>query len=60
MFTIFLQGQDGLYLLDGKRISQLYIPSGKTKKKISKLHGLMKEVCALNVSQNGKKNFSLA
>ena len=56
----FLQGRDGLYLLDGKRISQLYIPSGKTKKKISKLHGLMNEVCALNVSQNGKKNFNLA
>jgi hypothetical protein len=55
-FRIFiLQEQDGLYILDGKRISQLYIPSGKTKKKISKLHGLMNDVCALNVSQNGEK-----
>jgi hypothetical protein len=50
-----LQEQDGLYILDGKRVSQLYIPSGKTKKKISKLHGLMNDVCALNVSQNGEK-----
>ena len=54
-FCYLLQEQDGLYLLDGKRVSQLYIPSGKTKKKISKLHGLMNDVCALNVSQNGKK-----
>ena len=54
-FCYLLQEQDGLYLLDGKRISQLHIPSGKTKKKISKLHGLMNDVCALNVSQNGKK-----
>jgi hypothetical protein len=41
--------------LDGNRVSQLYIPSGKTKKKIPKLHGLMNDVCALNVSQNGEE-----
>ena len=45
--------------MDGKRISQLYIPSGKTKKKITKLHRLMNDVCAINVSQNGKKKLHL-
>lgn len=48
------QEQDDLYLLDGSRISQLYLPSGKTKKKITKLHNLMNNVCAMNVSQNGQ------
>lgn len=40
--------------MDGRRISQLFVPSGKTKKKVGKLHTLMNDVCALNVSQCGK------
>ncbi|XP_013396199.1 protein JBTS17 isoform X2 [Lingula anatina] len=42
-----------LFLLDTHRASVLFLPSGKTKKKVPKLHQLLEDTSALNHSDNG-------
>ncbi|XP_048582727.1 uncharacterized protein LOC5517350 isoform X2 [Nematostella vectensis] len=46
--------QHDLFLLDNSRISQLFLPSGKTRKKIPALQPFLVDVQALNCSANGQ------
>lgn len=43
-----------VFLLDQQRISVLYMGTGKTKKNISKLHGVVSNAILLAHSSNGK------
>ncbi|XP_035758541.1 ciliogenesis and planar polarity effector 1 isoform X2 [Egretta garzetta] len=47
------QEKEGIYLLDDKRIHEINLASGKTKKKIPRLQSLLKNVVALTTSRNG-------
>jgi len=43
-------------LFDSHRLSQLYLPSGKTKKKIPLLQSYLEEVQAFGISPSGKES----
>ncbi|XP_074641416.1 uncharacterized protein LOC141899158 [Tubulanus polymorphus] len=47
------QETETLFMIDSHRLSVLYLPSGKTKRKIPKLHQLFLEVVITNHSKNG-------
>ena len=49
-----LQKQQSLFLLDKGRISVLYIPSGKTKKKIPVLSDIIASAVGVSVTNNGQ------
>ena len=51
---VILQVQESLFLFDSARLSVLYVPSGKTRRKILKLHPLLSDVAALSYSDNGE------
>ena len=52
--VVLLQVQESLFLFDSARLSVLYVPSGKTRRKIPKLHPLLSNVAALSYSDNGE------
>jgi hypothetical protein len=41
-------------MMDTHRLSVLYLPSGKTKKKIPKLKNVLQEAVSLTHTKNGK------
>ncbi|XP_019351570.2 ciliogenesis and planar polarity effector 1 isoform X2 [Alligator mississippiensis] len=47
------QEKEAVFLLDAKRINEINLVSGKTKKKIPRLQTLLKNVAVLTTSQNG-------
>ncbi|XP_065517863.1 ciliogenesis and planar polarity effector 1 isoform X2 [Lathamus discolor] len=47
------QEKEAVFLLDDKRINEINLASGKTKKKIPHLQSLMKNVVVLTTSRNG-------
>ncbi|ELU06903.1 hypothetical protein CAPTEDRAFT_147044 [Capitella teleta] len=47
------QAQESLFLLDKQRVSVLYVPSGKTKRRISSLEPLLHNTTALQYSHEG-------
>ena len=54
---LFLQERESLVLLDEKRVSVLYVPSGKTKRSIAKVSTLLPETVCLTSSPGGEFNF---
>ena len=56
-FNCILQERESLFLLDEKRVSVLYVPSGKTKRSIPKVTSLLSETVFLTSSPGGKFNF---
>ena len=46
--------KESIFLMDAHRLSALYVPSGKTKRKINKLHPLLEDVTTLTHTRNGK------
>ncbi|GAB0203071.1 ciliogenesis and planar polarity effector 1 [Grus japonensis] len=47
------QEKEAIFLLDDKRINEINLASGKTKKKIPRLQSLLKNVVVLTTSRNG-------
>ncbi|XP_062455953.1 ciliogenesis and planar polarity effector 1 [Rhea pennata] len=47
------QEKEAIFLLDDKRINEINLASGRTKKKIPRLHSLLKNVVILTTSRNG-------
>ncbi|XP_068279407.1 ciliogenesis and planar polarity effector 1 [Nyctibius grandis] len=47
------QEKEAVFLLDDKRINEINLASGKTKKKIPRLQSLLKNVVVLTTSRNG-------
>ncbi|XP_026721713.1 ciliogenesis and planar polarity effector 1 isoform X1 [Athene cunicularia] len=47
------QEKEAIFLLDDKRINEINLASGKTKKKIPQLQSLLKNVVVLTTSRNG-------
>ncbi|XP_066567792.1 ciliogenesis and planar polarity effector 1 [Amia ocellicauda] len=47
------QEKESVFLLDEKRISEVNLVSGRTKKKIPKLHPLLRNVVIMSSSRNG-------
>ncbi|XP_042731159.1 ciliogenesis and planar polarity effector 1 isoform X3 [Lagopus leucura] len=47
------QEKEAVFLLDDKRINEINLASGKTKKKIPQLQSLLKNVVVLTTSENG-------
>ncbi|NXW83315.1 CPLN1 protein, partial [Alopecoenas beccarii] len=47
------QEKEAVFLLDDKRINEINLTSGKTKKKIPQLQSLLKNVVVLTTSRNG-------
>ncbi|XP_055886712.1 uncharacterized protein LOC106060096 isoform X2 [Biomphalaria glabrata] len=45
--------RESLFLLDGNRVSVLYVPSGKTKRNITKLSALLSEAVCLTSTTDG-------
>lgn len=45
-----------MFLLDDKRISEINMVSGRTKKKIPKIHPFLNRVVTMASSQNGELN----
>ena len=50
-----MQDVGDLYLFDSRRLSQLYLPSGKTRKKIPAIQNYLDDVQGFGISANGKK-----
>ncbi|XP_070564175.1 ciliogenesis and planar polarity effector 1-like isoform X2 [Ptychodera flava] len=48
------QENESLFLMDNRRLSILYVPSGKTKKKIPKVHPHLESAVVSSSSQNGQ------
>ena len=53
---VILQEQESLLLLDaaGHRTSVLYVPSGKTKRKLPKLSALVEHALCYSPTKNGR------
>ena len=53
---VILQEQESLLLLDaaGHRTSVLYVPSGKTKRKLPKLSSLVEHALCYSPTKNGR------
>ncbi|XP_078688724.1 uncharacterized protein LOC144920408 isoform X2 [Branchiostoma floridae x Branchiostoma belcheri] len=47
------QEKESLLLLDHRRLSLLYLPSGKTKRKITKVNKMLPSTLCMNTSSNG-------
>ncbi|MBN3301043.1 CPLN1 protein, partial [Amia calva] len=52
-FVVLLKEKESVFLLDEKRISEVNLVSGRTKKKIPKLHPLLRNVVIMSSSRNG-------
>lgn len=48
------QEKESVFLLDNKRISEINMVSGRTKKKTPKLHHLLNNVVTMASSHNGE------
>lgn len=53
-----LQEKESVFLLDDKRISEINMVSGRTKKRTPKLHPLLNNVVTMASSQNGELSMS--
>lgn len=53
---VTLQEKESVFLLDDKRISEINMVSGRTKKRTPKLHPLLNSVVTMASSQNGNLN----
>lgn len=51
-----LQEKESVFLLDDKRISEINMVSGRTKKRTPKLHPLLNSVVTMASSHNGMCN----
>ena len=51
---VSLQAQESIFLVDDHRLSVLYVPSGKTRRRVNKLQPLLEDVTTLSHSENGK------
>lgn len=51
-----LQEKESVFLLDDKRISEINMVSGRTKKRTPKLHPLLNSVVTMASSHNGENN----
>lgn len=51
-----LQEKESVFLLDDKRISEINMVSGRTKKKIPKIHPFLNRVVTMASSHNGELN----
>jgi len=56
LFSFPFQDVGDLFLFDSRRFSQLYLPSGKTKKKIPLLQSYLEEVQVFGISPSGKES----
>lgn len=52
--AIFPQEKESVFLLDDKRISEINMVTGRTKKKTPKLHHLLNKVVTMASSHNGE------
>ncbi|XP_077981411.1 uncharacterized protein LOC144436484 [Glandiceps talaboti] len=48
------QEKESLFLMDNRRLSVLYVPSGKTKRKVPKVHPHLENATVLATSPNGQ------
>ena len=48
-----VQVQESLFLFDEQRLSVLYVPSGKTRRKVPKLTPMLANVAVLTHTDNG-------
>lgn len=53
-----LQEKESVFLLDDKRISEINMVSGRTKKRTPKLHPLLHSVVTMASSHNGEGHLS--
>lgn len=53
-----LQEKESVFLLDDKRISEINMVSGRTKKRTPKLYPLLNNVVTMASSQNGELSMS--
>lgn len=53
---VALQEKESVFLLDDKRISEINMVSGRTKKRTPKLHPLLNSVVTMTSSHNGEFN----
>lgn len=53
---VTLQEKESVFLLDDKRISEINMVSGRTKKKTPKIHPLLKSVLTMASSHNGGRD----
>lgn len=53
---VTLQEKESVFLLDDKRISEINMVSGRTKKRTPKLHPLLNSVVTMASSHNGEFN----
>lgn len=53
--ALALQEKESVYLLDDKRISEINMVSGRTKKRTPKLHPLLNSVVTMASSHNGER-----
>lgn len=51
---VTLQEKESVFLLDDKRISEINMVSGRTKKRTPKLHPLLNNVVTMASSYNGE------
>ena len=51
------QEKEAVFLLDDKRISEINMVTGRTKKKTPKLHPLLNTVVTMAASQTGRVQF---
>lgn len=51
---VTLQEKESVFLLDDKRISEINMVSGRTKKRTPKLHPLLNSVVTMASSHNGE------
>lgn len=56
MAVLSLQEKESVFLLDDKRISEINMVSGRTKKRIPKIHPFLNHVVTMASSHNGVFN----
>lgn len=55
---VTFQEKESVFLLDDKRISEINMVSGRTKKRTPKLHPLLNNVVTMSSSHNGEFSVS--